>query len=191
MADDIKYLSSAGLRHYTQRILKIIEDNEYVTAAALTKISNDLRNITKVTNTQNTGKSYVLGTPAVDAYGNIYTQSGVYMSSNQLYATSDERLKDYKGDIDVRFDQIKMIPKKYFTWKQGEDGNVCIGTSAQELLKVYPELVFYDEENDEYGVDYSKLSIVALAAIDKLYEENQILKTKLDNIEERLSKLEK
>lgn len=191
MASDIKYLSSDGLKHYTQRILKIIEDNEYVTAAALTKISNDLRNITKVTNVVNTGKSYVLGTPATNAYGNIYTQSGVYMSGNQLYATSDERLKDFTGDIELDFDKIKMIPKKYFTWKKEENGNVCIGTSAQELLKVYPELVFYDEENDEYGVDYSKLSIVALSAIDKLYEENQILKAKLDNIEERLSKLEK
>lgn len=191
MANEIKYLSSDGLKYYTQRILKIIEDNEYVTAAALTKISNDLRNLTKVANTVNNGKAFVLGTPATNACGSIYTQTGVYMSSNQLYATSDERLKDYKEDVEVDFDKIKMIPKKYFTWKRDEDGKTCIGTSAQELLKVYPELVYYDEADDEYGVDYSKLSIVALAAIDKLYEENQILKTKLDSIEERLSKLEK
>lgn len=59
----------------------------------------------------------------------------------------------------------------------GED--LQIGTSAQELAKIYPECVHYDETNDRYSVNYQKLSIVALAAIDKLHDRVSELESKL------------
>lgn len=61
----------------------------------------------------------------------------------------------------------------------GED--LQIGTSAQELVKIYPECVSYNEKQDRYSVNYQKLSIIALAAIDKLYDEIQELKSKLND----------
>jgi hypothetical protein len=95
--------------------------------------------------------------------------------ANAFYETSDENLKDFSGDVDVNFAKLKEIRKSYFTWKDG-DGKTQIGTSAQDVQKVYPELVSEDNKGN-LTVDYAKLSIIALSAIDKL--------------DERLSKIEK
>ena len=75
---------------------------------------------------------------------------------------------------------IKRIPKKYFYWKDKEnrDGNRHLGTLAQDLLDVIPEAVSVDECG-VYNVDYSILSIVALSMIEKLHEEIDELKKKL------------
>jgi hypothetical protein len=58
-----------------------------------------------------------------------------------------------------------------------------LGTSAQELKNVYPEIVSGD---DILSVDYAKLSIIALKAIDKLHEENENLKAELAMIKQHL-----
>jgi hypothetical protein len=107
--------------------------------------------------------------------GSVYAASGVYESS-------DERLKDFGNDIEVDLDKLAQLPKKYFNWKNSND-NTQIGTSAQELEKLYPELVTVTEDG-YLNVAYDKLSIIALAGIDKLNE-------KINSLESRLEKLEK
>ena len=58
-----------------------------------------------------------------------------------------------------------------------------IGVSAQEIKEIYPEIV--SENTDGYlSVAYDKLSVVALAAVDKLDDE-------IDELKERIQKLEK
>ena len=122
--------------------------------------------------------------------------SGAWIENGKLYVTqgfyqvSDERVKDFKEDVEIDFDKLKSIPKSYFTWKGDEDEKLEIGTSAQKLKEVYPELVSYDSADDRYTVSYDKLSVVALKAVDKLHEENEMLKAMLFKMEERLSKLE-
>lgn len=119
--------------------------------------------------------------------GTGYVNASVYMQNGDIYAndfaaTSDERLKTFKDDISIDFNKIKEIPKKYFTFNDDPD-KVKIGTSAQELQKVYPELVTYNNDDDLYHVNYANLSIVALAAIDKLYAEIVELKSKIKELE--------
>ena len=63
---------------------------------------------------------------------------------------------------------------------------MIIGTSAQKLQKVYPELVLINPETGKLSVDYPKLSVVALKAVDKLYDENQMLKLRLERLEKIL-----
>ena len=96
--------------------------------------------------------------------------------ASAFYETSDENLKDFSDDINVDFNKLKEIRKSYFTWKSDETGKLHIGTSAQDIQKNYPELVSEDK-NGNLTVDYAKLSLIALSAIDKL--------------DERLSKIEK
>lgn len=101
------------------------------------------------------------------------------ITATGFYQSSDESLKDFKDDIVVDFEKLKTIPKKYFTWKNNAELN--IGTGAQSLGNIYPELV--TEVDGKLRVDYSKLSVIALAAIDKLYEENLELKSRMDKLE--------
>lgn len=119
----------------------------------------------------------------------LFVASGAYITNSTFYGsafyeTSDERLKYFTSDVNVDFDKLKSIPKKYFMWKNREMNPTNIGTSAQKLQAVYPELV--SESEGYLRVDYAKLSVIALAAVDKLHEENEELKERLKKIEEKL-----
>ena len=102
-----------------------------------------------------------------------------------FYETSDENLKDFGDDITVDYDKLKSIPKKYFTWKGKNKLN--IGTSAQKVQEVYPELV--SSKYETLNVDYSKLSVIALAAIDNLNERLTALETENASLKETIAKL--
>lgn len=155
-------------------------------------------------------KTYLLGTTASGtATGTTYKSNAVYMSGSSTTNTtlftprisattitastafyqSDERLKDFCGEIDVDFEKLKEIPKKYYTWKSDENKELQIGTSAQKVLEVYPELVGGSEDTN-YAVDYARLSIVALKAIDKLHDENQTLRDLVEKMDKRITELE-
>ena len=115
--------------------------------------------------------------------------------SKQVFAAqgfmeeSDERLKNFEGRINVDLDKLANLKKNYFTWKDKDDTNRQLGVSAQEIKELYPEIVS-ETEDGILNVAYDKLSVVALAAIDQLHDENKELKNKINTLEERLAKLE-
>ena len=69
----------------------------------------------------------------------------------------------------------------YFTWKNKDNDEIKIGTSAQKVKELYPSIV--SETNGIMDVDYSKLSIISLSAIDELYKEIAELKERIKNLE--------
>lgn len=85
-----------------------------------------------------------------------------------FYQDSDIRLKNKLKDLSA-LSIIKSIPSFYYRWKSNPDGKIELGTSAQHLQKVLPELVSVDNRG-YMSVDYSKLSIVAIRAIQELLE---------------------
>ena len=115
--------------------------------------------------------------------------SATTITASTAFYQSDERLKDFCGEIDVDFEKLKEIPKKYYTWKSDENKELQIGTSAQKVLEVYPELVGGSEDTN-YAVDYARLSIVALKAIDKLHDENQTLRDLVEKMDKRITEME-
>lgn len=145
---------------------------------------------TTVYSTTANSKVYLVGvTGTGSSYQQLYKNTGVTMSASCIYATSDERLKDFKGDIECDLEKLKNIPKKYFSWKDDESKSIQIGTSAQEVHKLYPEIVSIDDDGT-HSVAYDRLSIVALSAIDKLYDMVKELQTKNDKLENRIKELE-
>ena len=112
-----------------------------------------------------THNTYDIGTSAArfkDGYfqGKLYAASGFFQSS-------DERLKDFFNPIEIDLDRLKNLRKNYFKFKDSD--KMDIGVSAQEMRELYPEVVS-ETDSGYLNVDYSKLSVIALRGIDKLYE---------------------
>lgn len=134
-----------------------------------------------------TGATSLSGNTSIE--GDV-TVTGRVSASSGFFQTSDRRLKNFQGDIEVDFDKLKLIPKKYFYWNMdSKKSKLEIGTSAQEVMEVYPELVSINEAG-MLSVAYDKLSVIALKAVDELHEENVALKEKNDELERRLKAIE-
>lgn len=139
----------------------------------------------------NTDGTWKIGTSSnTSAKLTVY---GEIDATNGFFETSDSRLKNFLNEIQIDFDKLSQLPKMYFTWKADEKEmpDLQIGTSAQELQKIYPELV--GEVDGHLTVAYDKLSIIALKAIDELYtmnvelkKQNAKLKSKVDRLERRV-----
>ena len=121
-------------------------------------------------------------------FANGYFAKQVFASQGFM-EESDERLKNFEGRINIDLDKLANLKKNYFTWKDKDDNNRQLGVSAQEIKELYPEIVS-ETEDGILNVAYDKLSVVALAAIDQLHDENKELKNKINTLEERLAKLE-
>ena len=126
------------------------------------------------------------------------TQTGLYDSGvtitnasvkakNGFFQTSDERLKTFTEDIEVDLDKLSELPKKKYYWTEDKDKVESIGTSAQKVRELFPEVVNVNEDG-YLSVDYAKLSIVALAAIDELNKKNKLLEERLERLEKALLK---
>lgn len=104
---------------------------------------------------------YVVPSIAYDKSGTMFTNATVH--------TSDVRLKDHIEELDVDLGKVGEIDKIKFTWKDNMNGRRQIGTTAQSLETIFPELVYTNPATGYKAVNYEGLSVIALAAIDKLY----------------------
>ena len=125
--------------------------------------------------------TYSIGTSSLrwkDGYfqGKLYAAGGFFQSS-------DERLKDFFNPIEIDLDRLKKLRKNYFKFKDSD--KMDIGVSAQEMRELYPEVVS-ETESGYLNVDYSKLSVIALRGIDKLYEMYLELKEENRNLLKQL-----
>jgi hypothetical protein len=112
---------------------------------------------------------------------------------------SDIRWKTNIAAYENALDKLMQISGVNFEWKNKEsghwkfpDGNQ-LGVIAQEVEKVIPELVKTNGEGYKL-VDYTKLSVVLIEAVKEqqmMIEELQKENRRLQNIEQRLNKLEK
>ncbi len=169
-----------------------LDGKEVATKEYVDNAPDSDENVAHKSNTAAT--AYILGVSTTGTSKTVTSgiTSGVYMLENGLYAShgfyqsSDESLKDFGEDVKIDFDELANVPKKYFTWKEKADSRQHIGTSAQELQKVYPELVKTDATG-KLSVDYASLSVIALAAVDKLHKENEELKKRIESIERYLT----
>lgn len=104
---------------------------------------------------------YIVPTIAYDKDGTLFSPPTVH--------SSDVRLKDHIEELDVDLGKVGEIDKVRFTWKDNMNGKKQIGTTAQSLETIFPELVYTNPETGYKAVNYEGLSVIALAAIDKLY----------------------
>lgn len=115
------------------------------------------------------------------------------LSANQLYANtfiysnSDVRLKTDIRPIQHSLDDVIRLNPVDFTFKAGHQKG--IGFIAQELEKVYPELVSIKPDGMK-AVNYDGLIAPIIGAVQELKEQNDILRNKLEAQQLRQNELE-
>ena len=138
-----------------------------------------------------TTKVYLIGREGTnEEQCTLYSNNMVWTEGGQIFAASDKNLKNHIGEVDGDLEKIKRIPKVYYQWKDYETNGVQMGTYAQDIEEVYPEVVSR-EEDGRLAVGYDRLSIIALAGIDKLYEMVQELKEENKRLRDELDSLKK
>ncbi len=108
--------------------------------------------------------------------------------ASNIVCSSDLRYKKNIAPLENSLTNILKINGVRYDWKQEEfpekhfsDKNQ-IGFIAQEIEKIFPEMVFTDEKGFK-SVDYARLTPVLVEAIKELTLRNQKLENRLDKIE--------
>lgn len=120
--------------------------------------------------TLNKGKTLV-DTDAVDQ-----TIAGNKTFSNTVVAPefqgpSDERLKDFVGDIELTALQVAMAPSKIFRWKgKRDDGRVHGGTIAQYWTGIAPWALTKNKQGF-YMVNSPGLALASVKAVAREFVE--------------------
>ena len=98
------------------------------------------------------------------------------------YASSDKRYKDNLQAITNPIDKVKSLTGYTFTWNDKHEqfnGNNDIGVVAQEVEKVFPEIV--DTRDDGYkAVKYEKMVAVLIEAVKDQQKQIDELKAIID-----------
>ncbi|MGE4234640.1 MAG: tail fiber domain-containing protein, partial [Bacteriovoracia bacterium] len=88
--------------------------------------------------------------------------------ANAWNILSDERLKKNFQAIPNALDKILSLNGYFYQWNQGPDQKRKVGLKAQEVEKVFPEVI--SEGNDGYkSVSYNHLIAPVISAIKELY----------------------
>ena len=151
--------------------------------------------------------SSITGNTAVSSVSGQVTLNGTYvLANNQVVMTSDRRLKTAIEPIHEAEEKMDRLSGVQFKWIR--DGKPDIGLIAQEVEKVFPELVKTDDQGMK-AVAYSNLVAPLLEAykaaktrlqgeidhlrhdLDAQTAENQKLHERLDRLEKSVADLKK
>lgn len=150
------------------------------TDATSTKFLEDYKNnvldlrYVNVTGDTMTGSLAMNGANITISGGNLVQSSG-YMSTDQYLTISDKRLKKKIKDISQeKLNQLHQIKTHEFVWKR--DNRKDYGFIAQEIEKIFPELVITNPTTGFKAVQYVSLVPIMLEEVQQLRKENTALK---------------
>jgi hypothetical protein len=80
-------------------------------------------------------------------------------------STSDQRLKKNIVTIPHALEKVLALRGVTFNWKDSSDPKKMMGMIAQEVKQVVPELVFQNESDGYYGINYGETTGLLVEAI--------------------------
>lgn len=102
--------------------------------------------------------------------------------TGSLYNTSDERLKDNINDLEtLKIDSLFTLNPMHFTYKNDNKKRVHYGILAQDIEKVFPELVENNNINGYKTVNYQELIPIIIAKMKIMQSEIDSLKIDREN----------
>ena len=125
--------------------------------------------------------TYLAGISGVQSNGGV----AVYVNaSGQLGTlTSSRRFKYDIKDMNATSDKLMDLRPVMFRYKAAsEDGThpIQYGLIAEEVAKIYPDLVQYDKEGKPFTVYYHLLTPLMLNELQKAHHQNEAQKTEID-----------
>jgi len=133
-------------------------------------------------NNGNVGIGTISPTQRLHVNGNVL--------ANNVAVPSSIRFKDRVEPMDDALANLLKLSGVRFDWKPeyakarpGREHD--IGFVAEDVEKIFPEVVFRDEEGNVTGMDYSRLTAVAIEAIK---QQHALVASKLAAFESELSK---
>jgi hypothetical protein len=118
--------------------------------------------------------------------------SAVYVTANgQLgVLASSERYKTGVASMGSSSEKVKELRPVTFHLKSDPKAGVQYGLIAEEVAKVYPELVIRGEKGQIEGVRYEELTPMLLNEIQRLQEQRDIERQQLRDMQEQLAELQ-
>lgn len=120
--------------------------------------------------------------------------------ANRLYLkTSSQRFKEDIKQIEITHDllakvyELNPVTYRYKNGSSEEDATpqkTSIGLVAEEVQKLFPEVVNLDKDGLPFSLDYNGISVLLLAAIKELKAENNKLALELQDLKIRLGAVE-
>lgn len=101
---------------------------------------------------------------------------------------SDIRLKENIQPVENALDKIMKLNGVTFAWK--ESGEKGMGVIAQDVEKVFPDIVETGKVSGMKGVNYDSLIAPLIESVKQLKAENDTLKQKNESLEARIERLE-
>jgi hypothetical protein len=144
-----------------------------------------------VPNGGNTAVGYGLTVAGTGTFGGAISGTSATFSSSvtaQSFIYSDRTLKENIVPIESPLQKVQSLGGYTFNWKK--DGKSDIGVIAQDVEKVFPELVQTDDKGIK-TVAYSNLVAPLIEAVKELANSLDSLATRVFNTESRQTELEK
>jgi Chaperone of endosialidase len=150
------------------------------------------------------GNAYLTGnigaSGAINCTGNLST-GGTLTVAGQVsfcggaYTCSDNRYKKDIAPLSQSLQNVLSLNGYTYNWRREEFPNKQftadkqIGFMAQEIEKMYPEIVYTDPATGYKSVDYSKITPVLVEAIKEQQEQIEQQNARLDAQQQLLNKL--
>lgn len=105
------------------------------------------------------------------------------VNATAFYYTSDRRFKENIEALDEPLAKVLQLDGISFQWKK--DGRKDIGVIAQDVEKVFPELVKTDPSTGFKSVEYGNFVAPLIEAVKEQQKEIEMLKVEIESLKNR------